>query len=153
MENPLPASIVTLLRHLSMENVIDVMIVTDVMDLPKPVNSVSKNVLLTKRTRMENYSVGYVPCLIKELWFAPNNRIPHDIVEFSNLKKTKKKKKKGKKKYILVFSHIPKFGQKLLFFSCLDENYLVAGQEFYSCPVDDHLQGKNRILAQLPYNV
>ena len=95
MENPLPASIVTLLRHLSMENVIDVMIVTDVMDLPKPVNSVSKNVLLTKRTRMENYSVGYVPCLIKELWFAPNNRIPHDIVEFSNLKKTKKKKKKG----------------------------------------------------------
>ena len=57
------------------------------------------------------------------------------------------------KTIILVFSHIPKFGQKLMFFSCLDEKYVVAGQEFYSCPVDDHLQGKNRILAQLPYNV
>ena len=56
-------------------------------------------------------------------------------------------------KNILVFSNITKFGQKLLFFSCLDENYVIAGQEFYSCPVDDHLQGKNRILAQLPYNV
>ena len=80
-----------------MENVIGVMTVTDAMDLPKLVNSVSKNVLLTKRTRMENYYVGYVQCPIKELWFAPNNRIPHDIVEFSNLKKTRKKKKKGKK--------------------------------------------------------
>ena len=37
-----------------------------------------------------------------------------------------------------------------MFFSCLDENYVVAGQEFYSCPGDDHLQGKNRILTQLP---
>ena len=42
---------------------------------------------------------------------------------------------------------------KIDVFSCLDENYVVAGQEFYSCPVDDHLQGKNRILAQLPYDV
>ena len=54
---------------------------------------------------------------------------------------------------ILVFSHITKFGQKLLFFNCLDENFVAVGQEFYSCPVDDHLQGKNRILAQLPYDV
>ena len=35
------------------------------------------------------------------------------------------------------------------FFSCLDENYVVAGQEFYSCPVNAHLQGKN---SQLPDN-
>ena len=42
-------------------------------------------------------------------------------------------------------------GKNCCFFSCLDENYVVGGQEFYSCPVDDHLQGRNRILAQLPY--
>ena len=80
-----------------MANVTGVMIATAAMDHLRLANSVNKNALLTKRTRMENYYVGYVQCPIKELWFAPNNRIPHGIVEFSNLKKTKKKKKKGKK--------------------------------------------------------
>ena len=62
--------------------------------------------------------------------------------------------KQWKKKMLFLFLAIePNEVKNCCFFGCLDENYVVAGQEFYFCPVDDHLLGKNRILAQLPYNV
>merc|ERR1711974_564296 len=81
--------------HLSMENATDAMIVIDVMDHPKRANSVNKNALLTKRTRMENFCAGSVPCPTKGLWSGQNNPTLPDIVEFS--KRTKKRKRRKKK--------------------------------------------------------
>ena len=74
-------------------------------DLQKPVNNVSKNVLLTKKTKMESYYVGSVPCPTRGPWFEPSNQTLPDIVEFSKLKKTRKrkKKKKGKTHFYIVF--------------------------------------------------
>jgi len=89
-----------------MENAIVVMTAIVATDLQKPVNNVSKNVLLTKKTKMESYYVGSVPCPTRGPWFEPSNQTLPDIVEFSKLKKTRKRKKKKKETNISITKNL-----------------------------------------------
>ena len=81
-----------------MANAIGVTIATAVTARQKLVNSVSKSVHSTKKTRkswMENFSVGFVLYLTRELWCEPNKPILLDTVVSSNRRKRKKKRRKG----------------------------------------------------------
>lgn len=77
-----------------MENATVAMTVIDVMVLQSPVNSASKSVLLTKKTKMANFYAGYAPCLTRGLWYEQSSPVGSNIVEFSKQTKTGKKRKK-----------------------------------------------------------
>jgi len=81
-----------------MENATVAMTVIDVMVLQSPVNSASKSVLLTKKTKMANFYAGYAPCLTRGLWYEQSSPVGSNIAEFSKQKKQTKTGKKGKKK-------------------------------------------------------
>jgi len=81
-----------------MENATVAMTVIDVMVLQSPVNSASKSVLLTKKTKMANFYAGYAPCLTRGLWYEQSSPVGLNIAEFSKQKKQTKTEKKGKKK-------------------------------------------------------
>jgi len=77
-----------------MENATVAMTVLDVMVIQSPVNSASKSVLLTKKTKMANFYAGYAPCLTRGLWYEQSSRVGSNIAEFSKQTKTGKKRKK-----------------------------------------------------------
>ena len=68
------------------------------MVLQNPVNSASKSVLLTKKTKMANFYAGYAPCLTRGLWYEQSSPVGSNIAEFSKRRKQTKTGKKGKKK-------------------------------------------------------
>ena len=69
------------------------------MVLQSPVNSASKSVLLTKKTKMANFYAGYAPCLTRGLWYEQSSPVGSNIVEFSKQTKTGKKRKKKRGTY------------------------------------------------------
>ena len=69
------------------------------MVLQSPVNSASKSVLLTKKTKMANFYAGYAPCLTRGLWFEQSSPDGSNIAEFSKQTKTGKKRKKKRGTY------------------------------------------------------
>ena len=73
--------------------------VIDVMVLQSPVNSASKSVLLTKKTKMANFYAGYAPCLTRGLWYEQSSLVGSNIAEFSKQTKTGKKRKKKRGTY------------------------------------------------------
>ena len=86
-----------------MVNATDVMRVIDAMDHLRLVNSVNKNVLLTKRIKMANSYAGCAPNPTRELWSGQNNPILPGTVEFLKRKEIRKNRRRRKRGKYVVF--------------------------------------------------